>query len=80
LIPLGAIVGVSAAHPACLGARMTGAGCGGCAVASVRDESTQEFVDSAAAAYTARTGLISHDYGYPATSSAEIVGPDTQRL
>jgi len=71
LTPLDVIVKVAAAHPAW--ARMTGAGYGDCAVASVRDESTQEFVDSTAAGYTARTGLTSRVYVCAATNGAEIV-------
>ena len=68
------IVEVAAAHPACLGARMTGAGFGGCAVALVRDEDVQAFAASTMAAYTARTGLSPHVYVCRATAGAEIVG------
>ena len=70
---LDAIVEIAAAHPVCLGVRMTGAGFGGCAVALVRDEGTQEFVDYAAAAYMARTGLTPRVYVCAATNGAEIV-------
>jgi galactokinase len=70
---LDAIVEVAAAHPACLGARMTGAGFGGCAVALVRDESTQAFVKSTAAAYMAITNLTPRVYVCAATNGAEIV-------
>ena len=45
------IVEVAAAHPACLGARMTGAGFGGCAVALVREEDAQAFAASTTDAY-----------------------------
>jgi len=70
---LDTIVDVAAAHPACLGARMTGAGFGGCAVALVRDDSTPEFVDSTAAAYTALTNLSPRVYVCAATNGAELV-------
>jgi galactokinase len=70
---LDTIVEVAAAHPACLGARMTGAGFGGCAVALVRDEGTQEFVENAVAAYTARTGLTPRVHVCAATNGATIV-------
>jgi galactokinase len=70
---LDAIVEVAAAHPACLGARMTGAGFGGCAVALVRAEGTQAFVETASAVYTARTGLTPRVYVCAATNGAEIV-------
>jgi galactokinase len=48
---------VARAHPACLGARMTGAGFGGCAVALVRREAAAAFVSEAEAAYRAESGL-----------------------
>ena len=70
---LDAIVEVAAVHPACLGARMTGAGFGGCAVALVREEGTQAFVETVGAVYTARTGLTPRVYVCAATNGAEIV-------
>ena len=70
---LDAIVEVAAVHPACLGARMTGAGFGGCAVALVRDDGTQAFVETVGAVYTARTGLTPRVYVCAATNGAEIV-------
>lgn len=42
--------------PGCLGARMTGAGFGGCAIALVRAESAEAFLPAALAAYRRRTG------------------------
>jgi galactokinase len=70
---LDVIVEVTAAHPACLGARMTGAGFGGCAVALVWHAHQQAFVESVAAAYSARTGLTPRVYVCRATNGAEIV-------
>ncbi len=70
---LDAIVAIAQAHPACLGARMTGAGFGGCAVALVETERTQKFVASTVAMYTARTGLTPRVYVCAATNGAEIV-------
>ncbi len=43
--------------PGCLGARMTGAGFGGCTVNLVRADSVDEFVGSVGPRYTAATGL-----------------------
>jgi galactokinase len=40
-------------HPACFGARMCGAGFGGCAIALVRSEAMPAFVEEVAAAYRA---------------------------
>jgi len=42
------------AHPACYGARLTGAGFGGCAVALVRTQAADAFVAEVAKAYSAR--------------------------
>jgi galactokinase len=39
----------------------------------VRDEGTQEFVETAATVYTARTGLTPRVYVCAATDGAEIV-------
>ncbi len=70
---LDAIVDIAAAHPACAGARMTGAGFGGCAVALVRDEDSPAFARSVAADYTVRTGLSPRVYVCRATNGAEVV-------
>ncbi len=70
---LDAIVEIAAAHPACLGARMTGAGFGGCAVALVQDEGVRDFVERVAAAYTSRTHLDPRIYVCRATNGAEII-------
>ena len=54
---LDAIVAAARAHPACLGARMTGAGFGGCAVALVEAERAAEFTSALAHDYAQRTNL-----------------------
>ncbi|MCX7851379.1 MAG: galactokinase [Caldilineales bacterium] len=54
---LDTMVTLARAHPACLGARMTGAGFGGCAVALVKAEQADAFAAHVAAAYRAATGL-----------------------
>jgi galactokinase len=41
-------------HPACLGARLTGAGFGGCAVAMVRSAGAADFVSTLEAAWRIR--------------------------
>jgi len=43
------------AHPACFGARMTGAGFGGCAVALVRADAAADFIRTTQPQYEART-------------------------
>lgn len=47
---------------ACFGARMTGAGFGGCAVALVQDSSAQAFAAAVAACYQAASGLQPNIY------------------
>ena len=53
---LDAMVAAAQAAPGCLGARMTGAGFGGCAVALVIDEEFGDFAATSVAAYEANTG------------------------
>ena len=71
---LDAMVACAAAHPACYGARMTGAGFGGCAVAIVRADAADDFVPRTAAAYQARTGHVPAVYVCRATGGAAVVG------
>lgn len=56
-VALDQIVDISRNQPGCLGARMTGAGFGGCAVALVQDNSVAEFEARVALQYKAQTGL-----------------------
>jgi galactokinase len=53
---------IASAHPGCHGARMTGAGFGGCAVALVRNDAVDDFLTSVAPAYHAQTGLTPQLY------------------
>jgi len=53
---LNAMVDAARAHPACFGARMTGAGFGGCAVAVIDAQAADDFAPRVAADYQARTG------------------------
>lgn len=59
---LDAIVDIANTQPGCYGARMTGAGFGGCAVALVQNEVVGQFVAAVGPAYTARTSLTPHIY------------------
>ncbi len=70
---LNAMVERAAAHPACYGARMTGAGFGGCAVALIRSDATGDFVDRVSAAYQQETGYTPAVYVCRATNGAEVV-------
>jgi galactokinase len=60
------------AHPACHGARMTGAGFGGCAVALVRRADAGDFARTVAAAYTRETSLTPRIYVCSATAGASV--------
>ncbi|MFC1596468.1 galactokinase [Planctomycetota bacterium] len=53
---LDAMVESAMAHKACYGARMTGAGFGGCAVAIVEEQAAADFVATVAADYREKTG------------------------
>ncbi len=57
----------------CYGARVTGAGFGGCAVALVRADAADQFGQAVAAQYQATTGLTPNVYVCAATNGAEIV-------
>lgn len=50
------MVGIAQQHDACWGARMSGPGFGGCAIALVRRESTNRFMDDVTKAYQSATG------------------------
>ena len=59
---LNAIVAIAQELPGCLGARMTGAGFGGCALALVEVGSAPEFMRKVAEAYSAEIGLTPSVY------------------
>jgi galactokinase len=68
---LDAMVEIARKHPACFGARMTGAGFGGCAVAIVRAEAADDFAARVAAEYQQSTGHAPAVYVTGATAGAE---------
>ncbi len=70
---LNAMVECASEHGACFGARMTGAGFGGCAVALVRAAEAEDFVSHTAAAYEKRTGLSPAVYVCQPAAGAEVV-------
>ncbi|MES2732136.1 MAG: galactokinase [Bacteroidota bacterium] len=49
-------------QPGCLGARMTGAGFGGCAIALVKNDQVANFKATVSAVYTQKTGLKADFY------------------
>lgn len=70
---LNAMVECAHREDACYGARMTGAGFGGCAVALVRAEAAPAFADRVATCYQAATEHIPHIYVCRAANGAEVV-------
>ena len=68
---LDAIVAAARNQPSCFGARMTGAGFGGCAVALVADRDVAGFVGSVETAYRQSTG---HDAQIYVTEPSEGAG------
>lgn len=70
---LNAMVECASAQRECFGARMTGAGFGGCAVALVRAEATDDFVRDTAAAYQRKTGHSPAVYVCQAADGAEVM-------
>lgn len=69
---LDAMVDSAVAHPACLGARMTGAGFGGCAVALVRAAEAADFTRRTAARYRDQTGYDAVVYVCRAMDGAAV--------
>ncbi|HET8654499.1 MAG TPA: galactokinase [Longimicrobiaceae bacterium] len=67
------MVGIARAQPGCLGARMTGAGFGGCAVALVRANGADAFTREVADAYERATGLPPRIYATRATAGASVL-------
>ncbi len=70
---LNAMVECASAHRSCFGARMTGAGFGGCAVALVRAEAAEDFARDTAAAYQRKTGHSPAVYVCQAADGAELL-------
>jgi galactokinase len=67
------MVEIAQSHAACYGARMTGGGFGGCAVALVRSESADDFAEVVAARYAQATGLTPSVYVCQATDGAKVI-------
>ena len=66
------MVDSAVAHPACYGARMTGAGFGGCAVAVIDAQAADDFAADVAADYQTKTGHTPAVYVCQATNGAEV--------
>src|SRR5262249_1471850 len=51
------LVNLARAQPGCLGARLTGGGCGGAAINRVREANVKSFVEAMAKSYQQVTGI-----------------------
>ncbi|MFL7869352.1 MAG: galactokinase [Anaerolineales bacterium] len=69
---LNQIVEAAQAHPACLGARMTGGGFGGCAVALVDEKQVEAFTSAVMEAYHQRSGLNAQFYVCQPSQGASV--------
>ncbi len=67
------IVEIAQARPECFGARMTGAGFGGCAAALVRRDSAGAFAKAVGAEYRARSGKEAEIFVSEAGEGASVV-------
>jgi galactokinase len=73
---LDALVDVLRAQPGCYGARLTGAGFGGCTIALMRSDAVADAMPAVTAAYKRRTGLDAHLYpGRPSAGASRIALP-----
>lgn len=68
------MVAIAQARPGCYGARMTGAGFGGCAVALVQANTAVSFTETVSQAYGQATGLAAKLYICQASAGAAIIG------
>jgi galactokinase len=60
-------------HPACFGARLTGAGFGGSAIALVEAESAEAFAETVHSAYTSQLDLPSSFFVCQPVGGAHLV-------
>jgi galactokinase len=70
---LDALVEIAAAIPGCLGARLTGAGFGGCTVNLVAEEDSEAFMQQLKSNYYSRTGLECNVFPCKASEGARLV-------
>jgi len=69
-----ALVALAEAQPGCLGARLTGAGWGGCVVALVRAADARAFAHNLPSRYMQRTGLAGRIFACRSAAGAGLVG------
>jgi len=72
---LNVMVECARAQSSCYGARMTGAGFGGCAVALTDETKAEDFVQAVSVAYRQRSGLEANVYICRASEGASLIHP-----
>lgn len=70
---LDTLVGAAHAQSGCLGARMTGAGFGGCAIAVVKKDNISDFTASVGSVYEKETGLTASFFTCEAADGAHRI-------
>ena len=70
---LNALVEIALAQPGCYGARLTGAGFGGCTVNLVRDDRAEAFIQNVEAQYADRMGKSTRLYHCHASQGAHLI-------
>ena len=66
---------IAQAHPACYGARMTGAGFGGCGVALVEAQHAIPFAEEVTRKYRAQTDIAPHVYLCRPSAGVQLIEP-----
>jgi galactokinase len=69
------ITGLAREHPACYGARLTGAGFGGCAIALVSADGLEDFMELTHSRYRARIELESSVFACRPAGGAHLLDP-----
>jgi len=69
---LDALVEIAREAPGCIGARLTGAGFGGCTINLVEESKTSEFIATLVSGYTERTGREAQVYLCHASAGASV--------
>jgi len=67
---LDALVEIARESPGCIGARLTGAGFGGCTINLVEENKAQEFMENLRSGYQSRTGRTAQIYLCKASGGA----------
>lgn len=70
---LDVLVEIASTQPGCYGARLTGAGFGGCTVNLVKTDSVEIFIDNLSSQYHSRTGKVAKVYCCQAANGAAVL-------